>query len=548
MVGRRTMNPEKIDINVIEQAFLTRWAAMDFSTWNEQEVREEFIIPLLHLLGYRKGTAYGLEMEKELRLSEPYHRIGRKRVSIDYAPSLRLRYFWIVEAKPGTDRPMKYGDLLQVHLYATHPEVQANLIVLCNGWEVRVYDARTLRSFDDSIHVCTRDDCFTTFPKLRETLSAESLLTFQRRRLISLAKDTLDVEVDLDRFRTFSSEMSALLHDGECKVRDNATQLRSARFKEWMDGEREELRKASIETLFVKMDLPDQGIGFPVEEFVKRVMDTDRTGQAHLVDQLAMRYRGRPHNIFRGMCLHVLVRLLEEDIQVEPSRYVKSIVGCINELAAENIKYWSGLSRALCHLDNVCMRVAYKCCTRLAMQFMEELLAEGKRAMNAEQRVGLNPSVAHLMVPSAAHLQEILWRQFSRLQSEREVWEGIWTLQTVEAELDSLPASKYPDGRSDLLFWEFQGRSCDTLRAATWNALNDKVDLLRNAGVTSDILEFAALDWERVSRTIPQEDRPPEGFVPSLTAATLARDFLPKVLALRFGAFMAEVRRENPLP
>jgi hypothetical protein len=521
---------------------------MDFSSWNEQEVREEFIIRLLHLLGYRKGTAHGLEMEKELKLSEPYHRIGRQKVSIDYAPSLRLRYFWIVEAKPGTDRPMKFGDLLQVHLYATHPEVQANLIVLCNGWEVRVYDARTLRSFDDTIHVCTRDDCLTTFPKLREILSAESLLTFQRRRLISLAKDTLDVEVDLERFQRFSMKMSALLRDGERKVRDNAAQLQSAYFKEWLDGEREELRKATVEVLFVKMDLPDQGRRLPVDEFVRRVMGADRTGQARLVDQIAMRYRGRPHNIFRGLCLHVLVRLLEEGIQVEPSNYVNSIVGCINELAAENIKYWSGLSRALCHLDNVCMRVAYKCCTRLAMQFMQELLAEGRRAMNAEQRVGLNPSVAHLMVPSAAHMQEILWRKFAFLQSEKEIWEGIWTLQTVEAELDTLPAVKYPDGDSDLLFWEFQGHSCDHLRAVTWNALNGKIDLLRNAGVGSEILEFASLDREQLSRTIPREDRPPEKFVPSLTATKIARDFLPKILALRLAAVMAEVQREKPLP
>jgi hypothetical protein len=112
-------------LTIPERGLLARWQSIDFTDWNEAAVREGFIIDLLHTLGYRKGTSYDLEMEKSLKLAHPYHRIGRKKVDVDYAPSIRKRHFWIVEAKPGKPVEMKVGDLLQAHLYAVHPEVQA---------------------------------------------------------------------------------------------------------------------------------------------------------------------------------------------------------------------------------------------------------------------------------------------------------------------------------------------------------------------------------------------------------------------------------------
>jgi hypothetical protein len=166
-------------ITLPERVFLDTWKSTDFSAYNEAEVREEFIIHLLHALGWRKGTTYDLEMEKPLKLSAPFHRIGRQQVNIDYAPSIRKRYFWLIEAKPGRERTMRMGDLLQAHLYAVHPEVQARLIVLSNGWEVRVYDALTLSSWDDPTLVVTQGDPDDKFLALKEMLGAENMLAYR---------------------------------------------------------------------------------------------------------------------------------------------------------------------------------------------------------------------------------------------------------------------------------------------------------------------------------------------------------------------------------
>lgn len=120
--------------------FIQEWKNKDYSTYNEQDVREEFIRPLLYLLGYSKNSINNILTEKQLSLSEPFQRLGRQKIRIDYIPTIRLKAFWILEAKPGEPKKMDVGDMLQAYLYATHPEIQAPYIVLCNGWEIKIYD------------------------------------------------------------------------------------------------------------------------------------------------------------------------------------------------------------------------------------------------------------------------------------------------------------------------------------------------------------------------------------------------------------------------
>lgn len=78
-----------------ERDFITYWKNTDFSEYNEMDVREEFISQLLHLLGYSKNTVNNIIREKTLQLTQPFQRVGRKRIQIDYAPTIRLKSFWI---------------------------------------------------------------------------------------------------------------------------------------------------------------------------------------------------------------------------------------------------------------------------------------------------------------------------------------------------------------------------------------------------------------------------------------------------------------------
>lgn len=523
-----------------EQLFLSRWKSIDFTGWNETEVREGFIIDLLHTLGYRKGTTYDLEMEKPLKLTEPFHRIGRERVNIDYAPSIRKRYFWIVEAKPGTPRDMHMGDLLQVHLYAVHPEVQARLVVLTNGWQVRAYDALTLTSWDDPLLVVNQTDPVDAFVELREMLGAANMLGFQRRRLLDIMRSTLESEVDVGSLDNLANELRKLATEGRKVVEENAKKLWMSSMKKHFDDEAAELGRDTIEALFVKMDFPTDGRPHPAKEFVRRIAEAGPPEQARLVDELAMHYRGRPHNIFRVLALHALVDLAEARIVVPRSSYVTSIPDCIDELARANIAYWSGseVVNGLCHLDNVTLRVAMKLCLR-ARPLFEQILAAWKAAMTAEEKVKQGPALDAIVISSAGHLQEIMWRWYCRAPSAAAIWEGIWNLHAIEAELEKLPPMPSRRESVDFYGYEFLGLSHDHLRVGTWNVLKRQVGVLQSAGVDPRVLEFAAKSHEEVRAGIPQEARAPVGWKPTKTMAEVI-SALTTALALRFAATVGQ--------
>ena len=428
-------------ITLPERVFVDGWKKTDFAAYNETEVREEFIIHLLHALGWRKGTTYDLEMEKSLKLSAPYHQIGRKEVAIDYAPSLRKRYFWIIEAKPGKEQEMRESALLQAHLYAVHPEIQARLIVLTNGWEVRVYDALTVSSWSDPLLVVKQEDGDDKFIALREMIGAENMLAYQRTRLLDIVRTTLESEVDLAAFDKMAWQLGKLATDGRALVQENARKVWLASMKDYYDGERSALEADSVEIVMVKMDFPTDGRPPAANEYVRRVRQADPVEQARLVDLLAMHYRGRPHNVFRTGALRVLVDLADAGIEVPTSSHVKSIQQCISQLGLSNSMYRSGVGKAVCHLDNVALRTAMKLCLRRVGVF-EQVLAHWKTTMTALELAKVNPSLESLVHGSTAHLQEIFWGWYCRAP-EGQIWEGIWNLQGIEAEVEKLPDPGY---------------------------------------------------------------------------------------------------------
>lgn len=528
-------------ITVPEQLFLQRWKNIDFTGWNEAEVREGFIIDLLHTLGYRKGTTYDLELEKSLKLAEPYHRIGRKKVDIDYAPSVRKRFFWIIEAKPGKAKEMKMGDLLQVHLYAVHPEVQARLVVLINGWQIRVYDALTLTSWDDPLLVVNQTDAEDKFRELREMIGAPSMLAYQRKRLLDIVHTTLESEVDVGAFDGLATQLRTLASEGRRVVEENARKLWVSAMRKYFEDEEAELKTDTTAVLFVKMDLPEDGRPLPAREFVRRVTAADPGEQARLVDLLAMKYRARPHNIFRVLALHALVDLCEAGISVPRSSYVTSIPTSIDELALANVGYWSfnDLANALCHLDNVAMRIAMKMCLR-ARPLFEQILEAWEASMTTEERVKHRPALDGLVIKSAGHLQEIIWRWYCSGNSSAAVWDGIWNLHAVEAELDKMPPLPAAGSSLDFYGFAFWGLSHDQLLVGTWDVLSRaKAGVLTTAGVDPRVLDFAGKSHEEVRAQIPQERRAPSGWVRTKTTGDVTAA-LAKVLAVRLASTVGQ--------
>jgi len=115
-----------------------------FEKFNEADVREEVIAPLLRTLGYRSGSQNNIIREQSLRY--PNLSLGRKdpkkdpelRGRADYILEVQDRLRWVVEAK-APDVAIAADDIEQAWTYANHPEIRSIYFVLCNGRTLSVY-------------------------------------------------------------------------------------------------------------------------------------------------------------------------------------------------------------------------------------------------------------------------------------------------------------------------------------------------------------------------------------------------------------------------
>jgi Type I restriction enzyme R protein N terminus (HSDR_N)/PQQ-like domain len=145
---------------------------------SEDDVREEFLTPLLRLLGYDHARG---EIERGRYLDTPYKSGTKDQAQIvpDYLTFVDGNYYLAIDAKA----PANSGDgsavvtdrehVGQVHSYASHRVVRAPYFVISNGQSTAVYESNS-DSYQPVLLV-TQDDIEERIGRLRELISKERL-------------------------------------------------------------------------------------------------------------------------------------------------------------------------------------------------------------------------------------------------------------------------------------------------------------------------------------------------------------------------------------
>lgn len=191
-----------------EKVQLDRLSKLNFEGWSEADVREEFIVPLLTLLGYRKDLDYSVSREESFRLNPLFLQVGRDRIKLDYICSVRKQKFWIIEAKPGGDRTtripqLSQEDIAQAHFYSLHPSIDAAYFVVTNGWHIQLYDREAVNEGLLPLLEFKHSDLPIEFAKLDAVIGASQLLYNLKQQILRRAELTLSAEVHLGRLDEF---------------------------------------------------------------------------------------------------------------------------------------------------------------------------------------------------------------------------------------------------------------------------------------------------------------------------------------------------------
>ena len=107
------------------------------SSFKEDSVREEIIMPILKELGFNIHKDY--KIIRSQKLSHPFVTIGssEKPISIfpDYLLQVNSKNQLVLDAKAPSENIRSGKNVNQVYSYAIHPEIRSEKFALCNGYE-----------------------------------------------------------------------------------------------------------------------------------------------------------------------------------------------------------------------------------------------------------------------------------------------------------------------------------------------------------------------------------------------------------------------------
>ena len=243
---KEPLTPEQLSL-------LDNLSKLDFSTFNESDVREAYISKVLDLLGYEKNTDYEVEREecsdlKWLRIDKA----GLQR--FDYTFNIRKRYFWLIEAKNGKNREITRKSEEQAYLYSLNPSINCRFFVVCNGWLFNLYDRNKFLSDDNSdtfipILTIKSSELKEKFEQLYSYLgSSEIIFKIKEDILLRDIKSTLSAEINPDRLKQFSRDVDEVINVSASQVLENIR----ARYKLFHSFEAE---KIELEKILTRMSL-----------------------------------------------------------------------------------------------------------------------------------------------------------------------------------------------------------------------------------------------------------------------------------------------------
>jgi len=188
----KTLKP--LNQNELEE--LLRIQNLDVLEFSEADVREEIINPIIKILGYSKGEFSSVDREKHVRF------LGKKSRYLDYSCTVFKENFWIIEAKkPLKKKNFGYKEFSQALEYSIHPEINASIIVLCDGLIIELFDRD--ENVESPLLAFQVSDLVENFENLRKILSPINIWFFYKRKVLKAIDKAFEKEFNQARLNEF---------------------------------------------------------------------------------------------------------------------------------------------------------------------------------------------------------------------------------------------------------------------------------------------------------------------------------------------------------
>lgn len=268
-------------------------AEYDFSGKDEQAIREQWIYPLLSLLGYGLGTRNRVDIPFKVTLRPPVQRaLGSRRWEIDYRPTVHGVGLWIIEAKRPAEDLFSDQHISQAWGYATHPRVDVPFMALANGERLCLFDV-TQDEWDEPLMDVQQKELPSRFAELDAVLGAARVAEFVRRRQLRHLRTALLAQLDDDSLDQTLTDVSTIVDEVRPIVERNRSRVQ---FEAFEDAQREwdrVRREGDVWGLAFSANSPDVVVGRDIDACTELVRERDPARRAAAFDEMLSAARVR---------------------------------------------------------------------------------------------------------------------------------------------------------------------------------------------------------------------------------------------------------------
>ena len=260
-------------------------ARFDFSGRDEQAIREQWIYPLLQLLGYGLGTPNQIDIPFKVDLASPVRALGSRRWEIDYRPTVHGQGLWIIEAKRPDADLFSEMHLGQAWGYATHPRVDVPFMVLANGARLGVFDLGE-DEWDLPILDIQQSELPARFPELEAILGARQVAGVSRRRQLRHLRRALAAQLDEEALEQTVRDVQAIADELRPELRAKQAAVTSEAwselFQRWADGDAE----AGVWGIALAANGANTVVGGQIFTCARLVRERDPSARASAFDEM----------------------------------------------------------------------------------------------------------------------------------------------------------------------------------------------------------------------------------------------------------------------
>lgn len=285
-------------------AKLQKIEKLNVSNFSEEDVRAAIINPILEVLGYEAGQIFSADHGHILNF------LGKHRFP-DYKMKLWNENFWVIEAKKPRIGAVEFGyaELAQAIEYAIHPEVNAALVVLCDGLKVEIFDREA--SVTEPAYRLEIAKLTQGFDQLRLFLEPMQVWFFQKRRILRMLDKVFDREFNMHRVEEFGQIVKNKLESKRQIVLEN---FRAAKLSD-SDENLKRARAASLEDITEIYMFYENPVPI-ISATTTRLIELGNPNQFRVMHKVFGDTPGDSNDIYMGQALKYLLEMDRQNMDV----------------------------------------------------------------------------------------------------------------------------------------------------------------------------------------------------------------------------------------